>query len=107
VAVALTKRPPREFRELSPYGSGMGILKWLQLERYLKDGSHNRLFLHEDPPLMLRFAFHVLVLFAVMIGAAVGSSQSLVAQDEITNEVVSVDTANAYYSAGIPRIFAR
>jgi len=99
---ALINRPPSEFRELSVQGGvGRGDGEVVTIASRFHDISIDRLFLHEDPPLMLRFAFHVLVLLAVMIGAAVGSSRSLVAQDEITNEVVSVEEAlTAAFNAG-------
>jgi len=50
---------------------------------------------------MLRLAFQMLVMSAVVVVAAVGSSQSVVAEDEIIAEVVSIEEAlTAAFNAG-------
>lgn len=50
---------------------------------------------------MLRLLFHILLVSAVIIFAAVGSSQSVAAEDEIIGEVVSIEEALAVaFNAG-------
>jgi len=50
---------------------------------------------------MLRLAFQMLVISAVVVGATVGSSQSVLAEDEIIGEIVSIEEAlTAAFNAG-------
>lgn len=79
------------FRKMQLKGVRRRALFLITISRSSHDSSFDRLFLLEEPPLMLRLAFRVSVLFVALMGAAVGSSSSARAQDDIVSEVASVE----------------